>query len=156
LGEGSLVTSMVLCATTIALVDRRFRAAAGWAAAAAALSWTGLMHADRIGWAEAPGCALGYALMALLFVGIGWLRGAEAEASCPGRASRDGARLLEEVSTMSVLFLALLLLADEVPAAMDPAAIPNYTRVRPGLAAAGKPSPSAIAHLKEQGFKTVI
>jgi adenine/guanine/hypoxanthine permease len=74
LGQGSLVTSMVLCATTIALIDRRFTAAAGWAAAAAALSWTGLMHAPRIGWAQAPGCALGYALMALLFVGIGWLR----------------------------------------------------------------------------------
>ena len=57
---------------------------------------------------------------------------------------------------MSVLLLALMLVADEVPATMDPAAIPNYTRVRPGLAAAGKPSPAAIGHLKEQGFKTVI
>jgi len=57
---------------------------------------------------------------------------------------------------MSALVLALLLVADELPATMDPAAIPNYTRVRPGLAVAGAPSPAALAHLKEQGFKTVI
>ena len=73
--QGSLVTSMILCATTIALIDRRFLTAAGWASAAAALSWVGLMHADRIGWGEAPGCALGYALMAVLFVGIARLGG---------------------------------------------------------------------------------
>ena len=57
---------------------------------------------------------------------------------------------------MSALVLALLLVADEAPATMDPAAIPNYTRVRPGLAVAGKPSPEALARLKQQGFKTVI
>jgi uncharacterized protein (TIGR01244 family) len=57
---------------------------------------------------------------------------------------------------MRTLVLALLLLGDELPATVDPAAIPNYTRVRPGLAVAGKPSPAALAHLKEQGFKTVI
>ena len=57
---------------------------------------------------------------------------------------------------MRALVLALLLLGDELPATVDPAAIPNYTRVRPGLAVAGKPSSAALAHLKEQGFKTVI
>ena len=57
---------------------------------------------------------------------------------------------------MRALVLALLLLGDELPATVDPDAIPNYTRVRPGLAVAGKPSPAALAHLKEQGFKTVI
>jgi len=70
LGQGSLVTSMVLCAATIALVDRRLLTAAGWAGAAALLSWIGLMHADRVGWGVAPECALGYALMAVLFVAI--------------------------------------------------------------------------------------
>jgi AGZA family xanthine/uracil permease-like MFS transporter len=80
LGEGSLVTSMVLCATTIALIDRRMRAAAGWAASASLLAWLGLMHSDRIGWGEARGCALGYALMAGLFVVVGWVSGGKAEA----------------------------------------------------------------------------
>jgi len=68
LGAGSLVTSMMLCATTIALVDRRLRAAAAWAGASAALAWLGLMHADRIGWGAAPQAALGYALMAAVFL----------------------------------------------------------------------------------------
>jgi uncharacterized protein (TIGR01244 family) len=57
---------------------------------------------------------------------------------------------------MRALLFALLLLGDDVPATVDPAAIPNYTRVRPGLAAAGRPSPAALAQLKQQGFKTVI
>ena len=63
---------MMLCATTIAVIDRRLQAAAGWAAAAAALSWIGLMHADRVGWGEARGAARGYALMAVLFLAIAW------------------------------------------------------------------------------------
>jgi AGZA family xanthine/uracil permease-like MFS transporter len=70
LGAGSLVTSMMLCATMIALIDRRLTTAAGWAGSAAALSWLGLMHADRVGWGEAPGAALGYALMAVVFLVI--------------------------------------------------------------------------------------
>jgi uncharacterized protein (TIGR01244 family) len=57
---------------------------------------------------------------------------------------------------MSVLVLALLLAGGELPATMDPAAIPNYQLLRPGLAVAGKPSPEALARLKQQGFKTVI
>ena len=68
LGQGSLITSMLLCAATIAVVDRKLRQAAGWTLAAAALSWLGLMHADRIGWGEAPAAALGYALMAVVFL----------------------------------------------------------------------------------------
>ena len=61
---------MMLCATTIAVIDRRLTTAAGWAGAAAALSWLGLMHADRVGWGEAPGAALGYALMAFVFLAV--------------------------------------------------------------------------------------
>ena len=39
---------------------------------------------------------------------------------------------------------------------MDREAIPNYRRLRPGLATAGQPSPEALAKLKEMGFRTVI
>jgi hypothetical protein len=28
------------------------------------------MHADRVGWGEAPGAALGYALMAVVFLWV--------------------------------------------------------------------------------------
>ena len=66
LGAGSLLTSMILCAMTIATIDRRLVTAAAWAASAAALSWLGLIHADRIGWGEAPQAALGYLLVAVL------------------------------------------------------------------------------------------
>lgn len=77
LSAGSLLTSMFLCATTIAVIDRRFRAAAGWALAASALSWVGLVHAERIGWGMAPGPALGYLLMAALFALVGQLAAPE-------------------------------------------------------------------------------
>lgn len=70
LGAGSLLTSMILCAITIAMIDLRLRAAAGWAAAAAVLSWVGLVHAHRIGWGEAPQAALGYLMMAGLFLAL--------------------------------------------------------------------------------------
>jgi uncharacterized protein (TIGR01244 family) len=46
--------------------------------------------------------------------------------------------------------------AGDVPATMDSSAMPNYSVVRPGLAAAGQPTPEALARLKAQGFKTVI
>ena len=56
-----------------------------------------------------------------------------------------------------MLTIVLFILAGaEVPATMDPAAIPNYQVLRPGLAVAGKPSPEALAKLKDHGFKTVI
>ena len=44
----------------------------------------------------------------------------------------------------------------QVPDAVDPAAIPNYHRVRPGLATAGLPTPEGLLHLKAMGFRTVI
>ena len=40
----------------------------------AVLSWVGLMHADQVGWAAAPQVALGYALLALVLVGIGLMQ----------------------------------------------------------------------------------
>jgi uncharacterized protein (TIGR01244 family) len=47
-------------------------------------------------------------------------------------------------------------LAAQVPATADATAFPNYVLVRPGLAAAGQPTPEGLARLKEMGFKTVI
>lgn len=78
LAAGQMVTSMMLCAMTIALIDQRLRAATAWAGAAAALSWLGLMHADRLGWGAAPAAALGYALMAVGFLAVARLAPKEA------------------------------------------------------------------------------
>lgn len=47
-------------------------------------------------------------------------------------------------------------LAAQVPESVDPAAIPNYAVVRPGLAAAGRPSDEGLLQLKAQGFRTVV
>jgi uncharacterized protein (TIGR01244 family) len=52
--------------------------------------------------------------------------------------------------------LILLIAGAEPPATIDPAAVPNYQLLRPGLAVAGKPSAEALARLKEQGFRTVV
>jgi AGZA family xanthine/uracil permease-like MFS transporter len=81
LERGFIFTSMILAAMAVALIDRRPLRAAGWALAAAALTWFGVIHAWEItpggvsspfGWAKAPGVAGGYTIMAALFVFFGW------------------------------------------------------------------------------------
>lgn len=80
LERGFIFTSMILAAMAAALIDRRPLRAAGWALAAAALTWFGVIHAWEItpggvispfGWAKAPGVAGGYIIMAALFVFFG-------------------------------------------------------------------------------------
>ena len=59
----------------------------------------------------------------------------------------------------SLVVLALLAAAPlraQIPEMVDGTAIPNYRVIRPGLAAAGQPSPQALGRLKAMGFKTVI
>ncbi len=48
LERGFIFTSMILAAMTVCLIERHYRAAAAWAAAAAAISATGLMHGYTI------------------------------------------------------------------------------------------------------------
>ena len=48
LEQGFIFTAMILSAGTVMIVERRFRAAAGWFAIGAVLSGTGLMHAWRL------------------------------------------------------------------------------------------------------------
>jgi uncharacterized protein (TIGR01244 family) len=60
------------------------------------------------------------------------------------------------LATSSFVLLAAVPLAAQVPEAVDPALVPNYTVVRPGLAAAGRPSEQGLQQLKAQGFRTVI
>lgn len=58
---------------------------------------------------------------------------------------------------LAVLFaLGALPALAQIPESVDPAAIPNYRLVKPGLAAAGQPTPDALRQLKAQGFKTVV
>jgi uncharacterized protein (TIGR01244 family) len=44
----------------------------------------------------------------------------------------------------------------EMPAAVDPEAIPNYQVIRPGLAFGGQPSAETLERLGELGFRTIV
>ena len=44
----------------------------------------------------------------------------------------------------------------QVPEAVDPAEIPNYKLIAPGIAAAGQPSPEVLKKIGSMGFKTVL
>jgi uncharacterized protein (TIGR01244 family) len=64
-------------------------------------------------------------------------------------------------AAMPLLLAAVALLAfpgrgeaGDIPEKTD--AIPNYVLIRPGVAAAGQPSPEVLGRLKELGFQTVI
>ena len=43
-----------------------------------------------------------------------------------------------------------------VPVAVEPAVIPAYRLIHPGLAAAGQPTPEALRGLEGMGFRTVV
>jgi len=43
-----------------------------------------------------------------------------------------------------------------VPETVEPAVIPAYRLIQPGLAAAGQPTPEALQGLKGMGFRTVV
>ena len=75
LSQGFVFSASLLAAILAHVIDRRFDRAAGWALAAAGLSWVGVIHAHRItatgvenhfGLNAAPGFAVSYGLMALL------------------------------------------------------------------------------------------
>ena len=61
-----------------------------------------------------------------------------------------------KLSACAVALLVATPLLAQIPETADPAAIPNYKVVRPGIATAGQPTPEALKKLKQQGFKTVI
>lgn len=44
----------------------------------------------------------------------------------------------------------------EMPAAVDPSAIPNYKVIRPGLAFGGQPSSETLERLADMGFRTIV
>jgi adenine/guanine/hypoxanthine permease len=80
LEQGFILSSMILAAATVAIIERRFLQAGLWAVGAAALSAVGLMHSYR--WA--PGDTVlslspawpwvtGYLVMALFFVLARWV-----------------------------------------------------------------------------------
>jgi adenine/guanine/hypoxanthine permease len=81
LSQGFMLSSMVLAAVLVEVIERQFLKAMLWMGAAALLSWIGLIHAydltelgvqNRFGWAAAPDFALIYGLGAVFLVGLHW------------------------------------------------------------------------------------
>ncbi len=64
LGEGAILTGLVLPAIAVFIIDREFAKAAGFALAGALLTFFGFMHGEAVGFAVSPVIAAGYALVA--------------------------------------------------------------------------------------------
>jgi AGZA family xanthine/uracil permease-like MFS transporter len=81
LGQGALLTSMLWAAAMALIIEQRFVQAAGWMAAAAILSYFGVIHAyvltpvgieGRLGWDSAPAFALSYIAGAAFLLFCHW------------------------------------------------------------------------------------
>jgi len=88
LGDGSILTGLVLAAIGVFIIDREFMKAAAFAATGAVLTYFGFMHGPAVGvgngFGVSPGIALGYALIAAgLFVAA---RKSEPVAAAPASA----------------------------------------------------------------------
>jgi len=102
LEQGFIFTAMLLSGATVMILERRFRQAAGWMAIAAVLSATGLMHGYQftpsdtvLSLRPATEWAIGYGLMALLFVLAPWI----CEASAEHEGDVEGGAKGEDVAT---------------------------------------------------------
>jgi adenine/guanine/hypoxanthine permease len=94
LSQGFLLTSMLLSAMLVFILEKRFLRAAGWALAAAVLSMVGLIHAyeltpagveNHFGLAAAPGFGIMYGLGALFLAGLHWSSAYGRQPSSVGR-----------------------------------------------------------------------
>ena len=65
LGGGAVLTGLTLAAVTVFVIERQLWRAAAFAGAAAALTFFGFMHGERIGLAQSPAVAAGYLIVAL-------------------------------------------------------------------------------------------
>ncbi|SDT33792.1 putative MFS transporter, AGZA family, xanthine/uracil permease [Friedmanniella luteola] len=83
LGQGATLAGIVLGAIVTFVLEKQLRRAALAALVGAALSWIGLLHADQVGWAAAPGVALGYLLLAATMAGFSLLHRVAPDASGP-------------------------------------------------------------------------
>jgi AGZA family xanthine/uracil permease-like MFS transporter len=68
LGGGSILGGLILGAIGVFVIDRKFRQAAGFAAAGAVLTFFGFMHGERIGFGQSPIVALSYGVIAGMFL----------------------------------------------------------------------------------------
>jgi AGZA family xanthine/uracil permease-like MFS transporter len=67
---GAILTGLVLAATAIFVIERKFAHAAAFALAGAVLTFFGFMHGESIGIAVTPSVALAYAVVAAFLLGL--------------------------------------------------------------------------------------
>ena len=65
-------------------------------------------------------------------------------------------RTIRRLTLLAAAFAVGAPLVAGVPLAVDPAEIPNYQVIRPGLAFGGQPSPETLQRLGDMGFRTVV
>jgi AGZA family xanthine/uracil permease-like MFS transporter len=85
LGEGSILSGLVLAAMAVFVIERDFVKASAFAAAGAVLTFFGFMHGPAVGIAVTPGVALAYALVAAGF--FAYARSGAATAAMPKTAA---------------------------------------------------------------------
>ena len=69
MGGGAILGGLVLAAVAVNVIDGKFRNAAGFALAGAALTFFGFMHGDAIGVAKTPLVAFSYVVVAAILFG---------------------------------------------------------------------------------------
>ncbi len=82
LGNGAILTGLVLAAIGVFIIERKYEWAAGFAGAGAILTFFGFMHGPAVGIAVTPSISLAYAIVAVFLVActrLGWTHDTEAE-----------------------------------------------------------------------------
>jgi AGZA family xanthine/uracil permease-like MFS transporter len=70
MGGGAILTGLVLAATAIFVIERKFAHASAFALAGAVLTFFGFMHGESIGIAVTPSVAIAYAVVAAFLLGL--------------------------------------------------------------------------------------
>ncbi len=70
MGGGSILTGLVLGATAVFIIDRKFINASAFALSGAVLTFFGFMHGEQIGIAVTPAVAVAYAIVAAFLFGL--------------------------------------------------------------------------------------
>jgi AGZA family xanthine/uracil permease-like MFS transporter len=69
LGQGSILSGVILSATAVFIIDRQLKKAAYFATAGAVLTFFGLMHSEEIGFKQSPTVAVAYLMVAAVLYG---------------------------------------------------------------------------------------
>ena len=83
LGNGAILSGLVLAAIGVFVIERRFETAAAFALAGAALTFFGFMHGPEVGVAVTPSVALAYAVVGGFLVACARLEWVERAAPAP-------------------------------------------------------------------------